>query len=103
MGCIRAGPEADRRWCQHSELLLFAFEQAENAGPTGVPREILTFVTVCGVTQVSSLREPSPIVVLEWFWAYLTYHPSTRLITGDVAIVSRSTVARSTVGFQREE
>ncbi len=24
------------------------------------------------------------VVALEWFWAYLTYHPSTPLITGDI-------------------
>jgi NADH dehydrogenase/putative oxidoreductase len=43
------------------------------------------------------------VVALEWFWAYLTYHPSTRLITGDVPIPTRSIVAPSTVGFLREE
>ncbi len=42
------------------------------------------------------------VVALEWFWAYLTYHPSTRLITGEIPIPSRSTVAPSTVGFLRE-
>jgi hypothetical protein len=43
------------------------------------------------------------VVALEWFWAYLTYHPSTRLITGDIPIVRRSTVPPSKVGFLREE
>jgi NADH dehydrogenase FAD-containing subunit/uncharacterized membrane protein YphA (DoxX/SURF4 family) len=43
------------------------------------------------------------VVALEWFWAYLTYHPSTRLITGDIPIPTRSTAAPSTVGFLREE
>jgi NADH dehydrogenase/putative oxidoreductase len=43
------------------------------------------------------------VVALEWFWAYLTYHPSTRLITGDIPIPTRSTMAPSTVGFRREE
>jgi len=42
------------------------------------------------------------VVALEWFWAYLTYHPSTRLITGEIPIPSHSTVAPSTVGFLRE-
>src|SRR5271169_2804020 len=41
-------------------------------------------------------------VALEWFWAYFTYHPSTRLITGEIPIPTRSTVAPSTVGFLRE-
>ena len=38
------------------------------------------------------------VVALEWFWAYLTYHPSTRLITGEIPITVRGTdapVARS--------
>ena len=43
------------------------------------------------------------VVALEWFWAYLTYHPSTRLITGDIPIPTRSIAAPSTVGFLREE
>jgi NADH dehydrogenase/putative oxidoreductase len=43
------------------------------------------------------------VVALEWFWAYLTYHPSTRLITGDISIIRRSTMAPSTVGFLREQ
>jgi hypothetical protein len=42
------------------------------------------------------------VVALEWFWAYLTYHPSTRLITGDIPIPTRSTMAPVTVGFLRE-
>ena len=43
------------------------------------------------------------VIALEWFWAYLTYRPSTRLITGEIPIRARSTVASSTVGFLREE
>ena len=43
------------------------------------------------------------VVALEWFWAYLTYHPSTRLITGDIPIPTPSIAAPSTVGFLREE
>jgi NADH dehydrogenase FAD-containing subunit len=43
------------------------------------------------------------VVALEWFWAYLTYHPSTRLITGDIPIPTRSTTAPVTVGFLREK
>ncbi|HEY2874579.1 MAG TPA: NAD(P)/FAD-dependent oxidoreductase [Reyranella sp.] len=43
------------------------------------------------------------VVALEWFWAYLTYHPSTRLITGDIPIPTRSTMAPVTVGFLREK
>ena len=27
------------------------------------------------------------VVALQWFWAYLTYRPSTRLITGDVTML----------------
>ena len=42
------------------------------------------------------------VVALEWFWAYLTYHPSTRLITGEIPIIRRSIVAPSTVGSLRE-
>jgi hypothetical protein len=38
------------------------------------------------------------VVALEWFWAYLTYHPSTRLITGDIPIPTRSTDAPSKEG-----
>jgi NADH dehydrogenase/putative oxidoreductase len=38
------------------------------------------------------------VVALEWFWAYLTYHPSTRLITGDISIPTRSTAEASTEG-----
>jgi NADH dehydrogenase FAD-containing subunit/uncharacterized membrane protein YphA (DoxX/SURF4 family) len=38
------------------------------------------------------------VVALEWFWAYLTYHPSTRLITGEVPITGRSIVVPATVG-----
>ena len=38
------------------------------------------------------------VIALEWFWAYLTYRPSTRLITGEIPIRTRSTVASSTVG-----
>jgi NADH dehydrogenase FAD-containing subunit/uncharacterized membrane protein YphA (DoxX/SURF4 family) len=36
------------------------------------------------------------VVALEWFWAYLTYHPSTRLITGELPVPARSTLASST-------
>jgi NADH dehydrogenase FAD-containing subunit len=39
------------------------------------------------------------VVALEWFWAYLTYHPSTRLITGEFPITMRSTIAPSTDDF----
>jgi NADH dehydrogenase/putative oxidoreductase len=42
------------------------------------------------------------VVALEWFWAYLTYHPSTRLITGEVPIPTRSIVVPATVSFRRE-
>jgi NADH dehydrogenase FAD-containing subunit len=38
------------------------------------------------------------VVAFEWFWAYLTYHPSTRLITGDVPFVERSMATQSTLG-----
>jgi uncharacterized membrane protein YphA (DoxX/SURF4 family) len=31
------------------------------------------------------------VVALECFWAYLTYRPSTRLITGDISFPTRST------------
>jgi hypothetical protein len=30
------------------------------------------------------------VVALEWFWAYLTYHPNTRLITGELPITEHS-------------
>jgi NADH dehydrogenase FAD-containing subunit len=43
------------------------------------------------------------VVALEWFWAYLTYHPSTRLITGDIPSTAPVHAASSTVGFLREE
>jgi NADH dehydrogenase/putative oxidoreductase len=36
------------------------------------------------------------VVALEWFWAYLTYRPSTRLITGEIATPTRSTIPSST-------
>jgi len=29
------------------------------------------------------------VIALEWFWAYLTYRPSTRLITGELPIIAR--------------
>src|SRR5271156_6054656 len=48
MGSVRAGPEADRRRYQHRSRLLFAFEQAENAGAPEVRHEMLTFVIVGG-------------------------------------------------------
>jgi NADH dehydrogenase/putative oxidoreductase len=38
------------------------------------------------------------VVALEWFWAYLTYRPSTRLITGEISIPMRSIPASSTAG-----
>ena len=41
------------------------------------------------------------VVALEWFSAYLTYHPSTRLITGEIPVVGRSIVEPSTVGSLR--
>jgi NADH dehydrogenase/putative oxidoreductase len=43
------------------------------------------------------------VVALEWFWAYLTYRPSTRLITGDIPIPTRSIAVPETVGFLREK
>ena len=43
------------------------------------------------------------VVALEWFWAYLTYHPSTRLITGDIPSTAPVHAASSTVGSLREE
>jgi hypothetical protein len=43
------------------------------------------------------------VVALEWFWAYLTYHPSTRLITGDIPIPTRSIAVPETVGFLPEK
>jgi UDP-N-acetylmuramoylalanine-D-glutamate ligase len=39
------------------------------------------------------------VVALEWFWAYLAYHPSTRLITGEFPITIRSTIAPSADDF----
>jgi NADH dehydrogenase/putative oxidoreductase len=42
------------------------------------------------------------VVALEWFWAYLTYHPSTRLITGEIPIPTRSIGVPATVGYLRE-
>ena len=35
------------------------------------------------------------VIALEWFWAYLTYRPSTRLITGEVPIRVPSAAAPS--------
>jgi NADH dehydrogenase FAD-containing subunit len=35
------------------------------------------------------------VIALEWFWAYLTYRPSTRLITGDLPIAARETLMPS--------
>jgi NADH dehydrogenase FAD-containing subunit/uncharacterized membrane protein YphA (DoxX/SURF4 family) len=35
------------------------------------------------------------VIALEWFWAYLTYRPSTRLITGEVPITRRRALALS--------
>jgi NADH dehydrogenase FAD-containing subunit/uncharacterized membrane protein YphA (DoxX/SURF4 family) len=35
------------------------------------------------------------VIALEWFWAYLTYRPSTRLITGDVPTARRKTLITS--------
>jgi len=35
------------------------------------------------------------VIALEWFWAYLTYRPSTRLITGEVPITARRPVIPS--------
>jgi NADH dehydrogenase/putative oxidoreductase len=35
------------------------------------------------------------VIALEWFWAYLTYRPSTRLITGDVQTPRRKTLMAS--------
>jgi NADH dehydrogenase/putative oxidoreductase len=55
---------------------------------------------VWGVVHIlflSGMRNRT-VVALEWFWAYLTYHPSTRLITGDIPITARSTAAPSTEG-----
>ena len=55
---------------------------------------------VWGVVHIlflSGMRNRA-VVALEWFWAYLTYHPSTRLITGDVPFVERSVAAQSTLG-----
>ena len=39
------------------------------------------------------------VVALEWFWAYLTYHPSTRLITGDIPSTAPVPAASSTDDF----
>ena len=39
------------------------------------------------------------VVALEWFWAYLTYHPSTRLITGEFPPTMRSAAAPSSDDF----
>src|SRR5271168_4735539 len=53
---------------------------------------------VWGVVHIlflSGMRNRT-VVALEWFWAYLTYHPSTRLITGDIPNTTRSTAAPST-------
>ena len=36
------------------------------------------------------------VVALEWFWAYLTYRPSTRLITDEIPIPTRGVLAPST-------
>jgi NADH dehydrogenase/putative oxidoreductase len=36
------------------------------------------------------------VVALAWFWAYLTYRPSTRLITGEIPIPTRTILASST-------
>jgi NADH dehydrogenase FAD-containing subunit/uncharacterized membrane protein YphA (DoxX/SURF4 family) len=36
------------------------------------------------------------VVAVEWFWAYLTYHPSTRLITDEIQIPTRGVLAPST-------
>jgi len=33
------------------------------------------------------------VIALEWFWAYLTYRPGTRLITGDHPIIARKAAA----------
>ena len=55
---------------------------------------------VWGVVHIlflSGMRNRT-VVALEWFWAYLTYHPSTRLITGDIPNTTRSTAAPSTEG-----
>jgi NADH dehydrogenase/putative oxidoreductase len=38
------------------------------------------------------------VVAVEWFWAYLTYHPSTSLITGDIPMPTRPAVVPSTEG-----
>ncbi|HKM72354.1 MAG TPA: NAD(P)/FAD-dependent oxidoreductase, partial [Stellaceae bacterium] len=55
---------------------------------------------VWGVVHIlflSGMRNRT-VVALQWFWAYLTYHPSTRLITGEIPITARSTAAPSTEG-----
>jgi hypothetical protein len=33
------------------------------------------------------------VIALEWFWAYLTYRPGTRLITGDHPIIAHKAAA----------
>jgi hypothetical protein len=33
------------------------------------------------------------VIALEWFWAYLTYRPSTRLITGELPTIARKAAA----------
>ena len=56
---------------------------------------------VWGVVHIlflSGLRN-RVVVALEWFWAYLTYHPSTRLITGELPITERSIPAPLTAGY----
>jgi len=32
------------------------------------------------------------VIALEWFWAYLTYRPSTRLITGDITLTTHRAI-----------
>jgi NADH dehydrogenase FAD-containing subunit len=47
---------------------------------------------VWGVVHIlflSGMRD-RVVIALEWFWAYLTYHPSTRLITADIPAIGRS-------------
>ena len=56
---------------------------------------------VWGVVHIlflSGMRNRA-VVALEWFWAYLTYHPSTRLITGDIPSTEHPTAASSTGDF----
>ena len=45
---------------------------------------------------LSGLRNRA-VVALEWFWAYLTYHPSTRLITGEIPLPARPAAAQPTI------